>query len=112
MNSTDTVASQSLITSQNIVLTKLLESCKKILNEHDRKLEEFAHQNSHKLRGPVARIQGLIHLLNLSTAENELPKILEYLRNAAIELDTVTREINKTLECDDLHEDCFKKVLS
>ena len=112
MKTVESASADVFLTSQNIVLTKLLESCKKVLNERDRKLEKFAHQNSHKLRAPVARIQGLINLLGYSTIEQDSKIVMEHLRAAAKELDSVTREINRNLECDDLYEDCFKRAIA
>ncbi|HYG01157.1 MAG TPA: MASE2 domain-containing protein [Chryseosolibacter sp.] len=69
------------------------------LQQKTRKLEEYAFINAHELRGPVARVLGLIHLLDFKNiSENET--ILEQLRTTAKELDNATKDIRAKLEAE------------
>ncbi|HEY3429743.1 MAG TPA: hypothetical protein VGK39_03635, partial [Cyclobacteriaceae bacterium] len=64
------------------------------------KLVEYAYFNAHKVRGPLARILGLINLLEMDKEESDLNVFLEKMRTSALELDEVVREINKKLDTD------------
>ena len=65
----------------------------------NQKLQEYTFVNSHKLRAPVARILGLINLLDYKNIyDSEL--IVTQLRNSATELDEMTRDIGAKLEAD------------
>lgn len=64
-----------------------------------KKLEEYAFTNAHGLRAPVARVLGLIQILDFkNTSETET--ILEQLRITATELDNATKDIRAKLEAD------------
>jgi signal transduction histidine kinase len=67
-----------------------------LLNE---KLLEFAFFNSHKIRGPLARILGLVNITNLLKIEraDDLVTVKDYLGKidaSAKQLDEIVREIN------------------
>jgi|SRR6185503_1054583 len=65
-----------------------------VLERQNEKLEEISWMQSHVIRAPLARIKGLIPLINEakeSRAERE--KMLEYLFSSANELDRVIEEI-------------------
>jgi signal transduction histidine kinase len=65
----------------------------------NKKLQEYAFVNSHKLRGPVARILGLVNLLDYKNIyDSEL--IVTQLRVSATELDDLTRDIAAKLEAE------------
>lgn len=65
----------------------------KIQNQHD-KLREIAWIQSHKVRGPVASIMGLIDLFNYEDSADPSNKdILEHLKEAVTNLDNVIKEI-------------------
>lgn len=67
------------------------------LREQNKRLEEYAFLNAHDLRGPVARILGIINLLEMNHLTEEKPLLLGYLKKSAIELDQITRSISDTL---------------
>lgn len=72
------------------------------LELRNRKLEEIAWIQSHKLRKPVATILGLIGLINyenLSDPENEVT--LKHIKTAGDELDDIIAEIDKKTRIDD-----------
>lgn len=81
--------------------TALLANRQK-LELRNRKLEEIAWIQSHKLRRPVATILGLIGLINyknFSDPENEAT--LKHIKTAGDELDNIIAEIDKKTRIDD-----------
>jgi methyl-accepting chemotaxis protein len=64
----------------------------------NKKLVEYAYFNAHKVRGPLARILGLVSLIRMQDLEGEIKNIHERLGESARELDQVIHEINSNLE--------------
>lgn len=65
----------------------------------NQKLIEFTFFTAHEVRGPVARILGLIELSKLDEIEaDEKIQILKRLEEAGLELDEVIRQINRKME--------------
>lgn len=58
-------------------------------------LSDIAFIQSHELRGPVARILGLIQLLNAEQPEYPDKKVLNYIQQSGAELDEVIRKVVK-----------------
>jgi len=87
----------------NCILRDITEPRMQLLRiqQQNEKLKEIAWIQSHKVRGPVASILGLISLVN---PEQETPhnvEIIEMLRNATNELDGIIREVvTKTNDID------------
>jgi signal transduction histidine kinase len=75
---------------------KVLERTRRI-KAQNKKLIEYAFFNSHKVRGPVARIRGLVELLKTTSCEEEKKLYIEKLEETALELDEIVGEINKIL---------------
>jgi PAS domain S-box-containing protein len=69
-----------------------------IREQHDR-LKEIAWIQSHKVRGPVASILGLMELINLYSEDETLDReILKQMHQATNDLDNVIKEVvNKTI---------------
>lgn len=63
-----------------------------------RALEEYAFINAHKLRGPVASILGLIHLLGKSDLKDDARHIANHMEDAARQLDGIVGSITKAIE--------------
>lgn len=103
---------------QNLQLTELSDEIKKRIkqlkeyNEHleervyerteelenqNKQLTEYAFINSHLLRGPLARILGIVDLLERSKITAEQEKYIQHLLAASAELDEVITKINKAL---------------
>lgn len=60
-------------------------------------LTEYAFLTSHKLRGPLARLLGLINLLELNTAVEDSKKLLSRLKSTSIEMDSIIKQMNAVL---------------
>lgn len=57
-------------------------------------LEDIAFKASHKVRGPIARIQGLMNLLeNGYIKSDEMSFITQYLKDSITEMDVATRDL-------------------
>ena len=70
----------------------------KIKNQNA-KLIDYAFRNAHHVRGPLARILGLVHLINKEDGTiNPQDDFLGMLMESAEELDTEIRKVNKLLE--------------
>ncbi|HEU5292817.1 MAG TPA: tetratricopeptide repeat protein [Cyclobacteriaceae bacterium] len=69
----------------------------KIQNE---KLIEFAYFNAHKVRGPLARILGLVNVLKMEDSNNGLKDFTDKIHESATELDNVIHTINAKLDKD------------
>ena len=68
------------------------------LEQKNAQLTEYAFINSHLLRAPVARVRGLMHLLDKTSEMKKRKEILEHLRQAGIDLDDIVNKISVTLE--------------
>ena len=61
-----------------------------------RMLENIAFRASHKVRGPLARIQGLMNLLDQGHVQlNEISTITSFLKTSVNEMDSATRELTR-----------------
>lgn len=67
------------------------------LERQNNQLIEYAFFNSHKVRGPLARIMGLVELIKSTRNSEEKNLYLAKLEESANELDQVVSEINKIL---------------
>ncbi len=72
--------------------TTVLQQLNKELIDQNTKLEQFAFITAHNIRGPVARIQGLINLLH--TGDEEVVRLLD---TSAKDLDEVISDLSKVL---------------
>jgi signal transduction histidine kinase len=64
----------------------------------NQKLVEYAFFTAHEVRGPLARILGLVELARIKELSDDREEILERLQEAAQELDEIIRIINRKLE--------------
>lgn len=72
--------------------TTVLQKLNEELIDQNTKLEQFAFITAHNIRGPVARIQGLINLLH--TGDEEVIRLLDA---SAKDLDEVISDLSKVL---------------
>jgi PAS domain S-box-containing protein len=69
------------------------------LAEQNEKLKEIAWIQSHGLRAPIARMLGLIHIIDEGMdMKGELPELLAQIKMSAFELDGIVRKIVRKTE--------------
>lgn len=76
-----------------------------LLNEQLERLKHFAFLTSHHLRLPVANILGLTDMVSEDVNAEELNRIARYLKQSALSLDEVIREMNQVLTDQQLNLD-------
>jgi signal transduction histidine kinase len=63
--------------------------------EYIQALEQIMHITSHKVRQQIANIIGLSQTLDLlKDPKDEIKQSIDHIKNAAVSLDTLTRELN------------------
>ncbi|MFN6945591.1 MAG: histidine kinase dimerization/phospho-acceptor domain-containing protein [Cytophagaceae bacterium] len=82
----------------NKQLNQLVAERTQTIEGQNQRLVDFAYFNSHKVRGPLARIMGLVDLIKSSETEEERSLYLQKLEESSKELDTVIFEINDLLQ--------------
>ncbi len=78
-----------------VLIDDITENVKhlKSIEEQNKTLKEIAWMQSHVVRAPLARIMGIIHLINDSSVIEEKGELLKYILDSAIELDAIIKEI-------------------
>jgi PAS domain S-box-containing protein len=80
------------ITGRDITARKLyLRS----VEEQNKTFREISWMQSHLIRAPLARILGLLPMLNSSCDDNERKEIVNYINLSATEMDSVIRQITE-----------------
>jgi signal transduction histidine kinase len=79
-------------------LEKIVHSRTEKINTQLKQLEKYAHMNSHEVRGPLARVLGLVGLIKIDKQNGADPAIIDKLEVAAEELDEVVKKMNLLLE--------------
>lgn len=89
----------------NHELLAMNENLEGLVEERTLKIEaqlqqivKYANMNSHQVRGPLARILGLMNVMKTETDPIKKEEMLAWLDQAAIELDTIVRKMNRLLE--------------
>lgn len=67
------------------------------LEKKNKALEEYAFINAHKLRGPVASILGLLHLLKREKLNDDSRDIMMRMTDEATKLDTIVETITRAI---------------
>src|SRR5204862_3410314 len=81
----------------NANLEALVDQRTKTIQEKNEVLTEYAYFNAHQIRGPLARILGLINIFNLEKKDSQ-EKQLAMLQQAGNELDDAIKKINKLID--------------
>lgn len=94
------------LSSINENLEKIAQQRTNQIKDQNKKIIDYAFMNSHKVRGPLARILGLTELFSQNIIhKSEIPSSLNEIKNNAVELDHQIKEINILLENEDLIEE-------
>jgi len=100
--SEELLASHEQIEKINNNLEKLVEERTRTIKEKNKLLREYAYFNSHQIRGPLARILGLISVVSLEYKGN-LSTQMQMLQQAGNDLDGAIHHITKLI--DDVNTD-------
>jgi signal transduction histidine kinase len=82
-------------------LEKIIHQRTSDIETKNSKLLEYAYINSHLLRSPVARIKGLINLIEISKDAESHDEYLNYLKISISELDDIVISISQILNNED-----------
>jgi tetratricopeptide (TPR) repeat protein len=88
------------IESINTNLEKLVEERSRKVIEQNEKLQEYSYFNAHKIRGPLARVLGLVNIMEFELTQRSMIEYNRMLKQAGLDLDQSIREINQILEDD------------
>ena len=86
------------IRNMNENLETMIQERTKELKKKNEALEEYAFINSHKLRGPVATVLGLLNLFNYIDLKDEDREMIDHMSEATESLDKVVKDITKAIE--------------
>jgi signal transduction histidine kinase len=94
------MASQEELTQINENLNNLVKARTLTILDQNKKFVQHAFINAHKVRSPLARIQGLVNLMNYEahrlTAEGQ--EVQRLLKLSSDELDAILREVRANLD--------------
>jgi signal transduction histidine kinase len=83
------------------IRTDQIKQANSELTLQNRRLEQYMFVTSHNIRGPVARILGLIYLLKKEQVKNEQEQtIVLKLEESTMELDSIIKDISQLLDID------------
>lgn len=91
------VLKQESLNEMNRQLETLVAQKTENIEKQNERLVRFAYSNAHYLRGPVARLLGLIQLFRMKT-DLTATWFFEKVANEAEAIDSITREIAKDLD--------------
>lgn len=68
------------------------------LVKHNNELLQFSYTVSHNLRGPVARLLGLMNLISITKIDEEKEVLIKHLQQSTIDLDVVLKDLNLIID--------------
>jgi signal transduction histidine kinase len=86
------------ILSMNNNLEKAVKERTQQIEKQNVQIIGYAFANAHRVRGPLARILGLVNLMRKGIEPSEIPQYVEMLDTSAQEMNEVVKEINEMLE--------------
>lgn len=92
------VASNEEVKTHNENLDELVKKRSKKIEEQLNLFHEYADINSHEVRAPLARILGLLYIIEREEDKQEKAELIKRINKAAKELDDVIRHMNRLLE--------------
>ena len=90
------VESHGQLTEANENLERIISEKTSRITEKNIKLSEIAHANAHQVRGPLARILGLLNLASMEPGRKEF--YLEKITYEAIEMDLILFKLTRDIE--------------
>ncbi|MDZ7608133.1 MAG: hypothetical protein U5K79_21715 [Cyclobacteriaceae bacterium] len=86
------------IKAHNDNLDDLVKMRSERIEEQLSLFHKYTHINSHEVRAPLARLLGLLNLLEYDNDKTEAISLIGKLKESAKELDDVVRNMNRLLE--------------
>jgi signal transduction histidine kinase len=68
------------------------------LVKHNNELLQFSFTVSHNLRGPVARMMGLMNLIHVNEKPEEKEYLIDLLQKSTLELDVILKDLNLIID--------------
>jgi hypothetical protein len=99
---TNRAKEQLKATNEN--LENLIRERTHSLEDQNKRLLEYTYINSHMLRGPVARLKGLMLLMEIDKSESNIQFCHSSMEHCLVELDSIIYKINKILNEEDQAE--------
>ena len=81
----------------NANLEKIVESRTLKIHQQNTVLRNYEFENSHRVRGPLARILGLISIFETESLTDEQQLLMKRMCESATELDEIIRDMSKIL---------------
>jgi signal transduction histidine kinase len=98
------ISSNEKILALNENLEKMVDARTAKIKVHLNQLESYASMNSHEVRAPVARILGLINLINMEEDGLQKNDLIQKLNSTTQELDAVIKKMNLLLEAESFYD--------
>jgi len=98
------VQGQERLNEMNAHLEELVLEKTKNIQLQNRVLTQYAYSNAHHVRGPVARLLGLIELTKIDKNDN-FPLLLKKIEEESLELDRVIKEVSANFNDIDTQDD-------
>ena len=92
-------AANEKVEATNANLSVLVNKRTQVIEDQNYRLREYSYFNAHKVRGPLARILGLIAIIEYEYSGDFFP-YMEMLKTASNELDNAIKDINVILEAE------------
>lgn len=96
---------QEMLAKENVQLSRdlvdkndqLMQTNQELIH-HNNELLQFSYTVSHNLRGPVASMLGLLHLINDSALMGENKEIVDHLRGSVFSLDSTIKDLSSIID--------------
>jgi signal transduction histidine kinase len=95
------VQSQQELNEMNLNLERLVEERTRDIRIQNHKLRGYAFSNAHHVRGPVARVLGLIQLSKMQL-DIDRSWVFEKVESETLEIDRITRRITAELDASEI----------
>ncbi len=98
------IQQEALLTENKSLEFEVLQKNKELsqtnreIIRYNHELHQFSHAVSHNLRGPVARILGLLNIFDIRTLDGQNATLIDSLKKTVLELDDTTKDLNRIMD--------------
>ncbi len=96
MQNEELIMSQEMLKQLNLHLEEIVADKTRSIEKQNEQLTKYAHSNAHHVRGPIARLLGLIQLSKMETEIN-YPWYFDKIEQEAVDIDSITKRIAREL---------------